>query len=653
MIALVAVSILAQADAPPDVAGTWADPARTVFLTPGARSILSGFSPASLDGLQPAASATRFDGVLLRLPAHGFFGPSPLPAQWLEGVHVASAAESSEVGRSLGRSVSLLRAPVRGAQLHGTARLDVSSVSVTAGGVLDATGTEVQAGGRFFALPAIAASLLKIRALLGDWHLRAVQPIGAGDLRLLALGAADDVALTVSGIPVSARLFSQLVDLRWQRDALELGLTGSHDSVALAIRGTQTRHDVVGGEQAVTARAAVRPMVTREVQLAVGGDVSVRRVVLNRASDSALPAVQGTDAAFVAAGSRRVLGTAVLGGVFLEARDAVGPFRWSAGLRGDLWKPVTGAAFGALDPRVSVERVFAEAWTVFGSAGLRHQTATWLVPVPVLDTASWQFGLQQAVVGDLGVRFRPNRAHHFEARGFGSSLRRTIELSPFDDTFLQQVNGSSEDVSRRTGSGWAGGGALSWDFTPTSELWLRVSYSLLTSRRTTTVARYGIDGLPRGEASVEVPWTFDQTHLLQAASTWRLGHGWALGASVTLQSGAPLVGGLYGQDQRPGTDPIRGSIRWVPIDRDLVGRASPWLRVDGRGSKTWRPGALELELFLDVQNLSVWAQPTGQSFGTAPATLAEQSRGDLMLTSKPASSPLGFPIPLLGLEARL
>ncbi len=644
MNALLLAFVLAQADVPSDAAGTWADPSRTVFLVPGSRSILSGFSPASFDGLQPAASATRFDGVLLRLPAHGFFGPSTLPASWLDGVQVGSATDSAEHGRSIGRSVTLLPTKQR-ESWHGTARVDVLTTGLSVSGVIPQTKTEVLAAGRFFTIPAVAASFLKVRALLGDWQLRVAQPIASGELRLLALGAADDVALTVSGIPISARIVSQLADLRWTSGALELGLTGSHDSIALSIRGTQTRNDVIGGEQQLTARAAFKPLLTKEISLGVGGDASVRRVVLSRASETALPPLPGVDATSVTASSRRVLGAAFTGGVFAEARDAAGPFRWSAGLRGDLWKPLDADVLFALDPRLSIERDFGDVWTLGGSAGLRHQPATWLVPVPVLDTTSWKYGLQQAVVGDVWARIQAAPAHQLDVRAFGSSLRKTIELSPFDETFLPEVNQSNEDIAKRIGSGFAGGGSVAWRFTPSDRFWLRASYSLVASWRTGSITRFGANGLPTSEVQATVPWAFDQTHLFQGASGWRFGNGWALAATATVQTGAPLIGGLYGQEQREGVDPIRGTPRWVPLDRDLVGRAGAWLRVDGRFSKTWNPQPLELTLFLDVQNLSVWAQPTGSSYAVDAMTGVR--------TSKPASSPLGFPIPVLGVEARL
>ncbi|MDP3502754.1 MAG: hypothetical protein Q8S33_20640 [Myxococcales bacterium] len=645
--------LLSQADVPRDAAGTWADPARTAFLVPGARSILSGFSPVSFDGLQPAASAVSFDGVLLRYPAHGFFGPTSLPAAWLDGVHVSQAAGSAAQGRTLGRSLTLLPRAAPTSGWHGSVRLDVLSTGFSVSGVMPETKTQVLAAARFFTLPAIGASLFKVRALLGDWQLRVAQPIADGELRVLALGAANDVALTVSGIPIAARIVSQLADARWTSGALELGLTGSHDSIALGIRGTQTRNDIIGGEQALTARAAFRPKVADEIHLAIGGDASVRRVVVSRASETALPPLPGVDPSVVSTSSRQDLGAAFTAGLFFEAKDTVGPFRWSAGLRGDVWKPLDADALAAIDPRLSFERDLGDAWTIGASAGLRHQPASWLVPVPVLDTASWRFGLQQAVVGDVTARFTPAPAHRLEARAFGTSLRRSVELSPFDDSFLPQVNLSAEDVARRTGSGFAAGGSIAWAFEPSTHLWVRASYSLVASSRTLTITRFGGNGLATGDAQATVPWAFEQTHQLQGAAGFRFSHGWSLGTTVTLQSGAPMVGGLYSQGQREGVDPITGFRRWVPLDRDLVGNASPWLRVDGRVSKTWKPGALEIEAFLDVQNLSIWAQPTGTSYGIAPATLEEQARGALTLTTRPASSPIGFPIPVLGVEARL
>jgi hypothetical protein len=655
MSALLLLAVLAQVDPPRDVAGTWADPSRTTFLVPGARSILSGFSPASLDGLQPAASSVSFDGVTLRSPAHGFFGPSLVAPGFLDGVRVGIAAGSSESGRTLGRSITLLPrvGPTEG--WRGFVRLDVLTLGAGVSGVIPSTKTRIDVGARFFGLPALAASFLRVRALLGDWHLRIAQPLGAGELRLLGLGAIDDVALTVSGIPLGARISTQLADLRWRSDAagtLELGLTGGLDSIALAIRGEQTRHDVVGGEQSLLARVAFRPRVAREVRLGFGADASLRRLVLDRVSDSALLGIGGMPGRFVTTSSVRELGVAMTGGAFAEARDEEGPFRWNVGLRADAWQPIGAAPFAALEPRVAVERDFGERWTIGGSGGLRHQPATWLVPVPVLDTASWRFGLQQAVVGDLHATFRPTTAHRFSVRGFGSSLRRSVELSPFDDTFLPQVNLSQEDVERRIGEGWAGGASIAWAFDVPESLWVRASYSFVTSWRTLAFSRFGGNGLPTGEARASVPWSFDQNHVLQGAMGWRVGRGWSLGATVTFQSGAPLAGGLFSQEQRPGVDSLRGTARWVPVDRDLVGRSSPWLRVDLRASKIWRPGALEIELFLDVQNASIWAQPTGTSYGTAPATLEQQARGEVTLTSRPASSPVGFPIPVLGVELR-
>ena len=149
-----------------------------------------------------------------------------------------------------------------------------------------------------------------------------------------------------------------------------------------------------------------------------------------------------------------------------------------------------------------------------------------------------------------------------------------------------------------------------------------------------------------------MPWQHQQTHAVRGAFGLQLPLEWKLGVCVTVMSGPPLVGGLFSQQQREGIDPLRGSPKWVPKDRDQVSTAGAWLRADARVSKTWHPAPLAVELFLDVQTLSVWSQPTGSSYGTAPSTLEQQARGEVTLTQKPASSPVP-PIPVLGVELRL
>jgi hypothetical protein len=649
---LYALLLAATPDVPRDAPGTWADPARGVFLEPGSRTLLSGFSPVSFDGLPFDDTTYWYDGVKLELPAHALFGPTTLHPAWTEGVHVGNAIDSVEHGRALGRSVELLpRTPKVGA--HAVARLDVLQAGLYAEAKIGPLDTQVQAAGRFFAIPALVASFLKIRALLADWQLRLVQPVGRGEVRVLLLGAWDNAALTVSGIPIDARLGSHQLDVRYRNGALELGVEGLSKNVGLSLDGAHTQNALDALEQAVTVRLVARPTLDAHAALNLGIDASLRRLLLRRTVTTTLPDVGGDATPRASDNSDQDFGLSALGGAHAELTIEEGPWRWVLGVRGDVWGPAGAPAYVTFDPRVSARRDDNGLIAFEAGLGMKHQPASWLVPIPVLDTAAWRFGAQEAALAEAALTVRPAAGHAIKLRGFGAALLKTLELSPFDANFLQEVSFVPEQLERSKGSGWAAGGELSWRMFDNGWLWAQAAYSLQASWRTLSTVHYGNDGLPRGESLAAAPWQYQQLHAWTAAGGLRTRNGWSLGAALTLQTGPPLMGGLFSQEQQQGVDPITGNPKWVPKDRDQVGVAQPWFRLDARVSKTWHPGTAELELFLDVQTLSIWAQPTGYSYGTANASLEDQARGNVQLTTKPASSVIPGPLPVLGLEARL
>lgn len=656
MTLLLLLALAAAPDVPRDAPGTWAEPVRSVFLVPGARALLSGFSPASFDGLPFDATAYWYDGVKLELPGHALFGPTTLHPAWVEGVQVAAAVETAERGRALGRSVELLPRTPRAPGAHGVARVDLLQAGLYGEGRIEKTGTVLQASGRFFAIPAIVASALNIRALLADWQVRASQPMGRGEARLLVLGAFDSAALSVSGIPIEARLQSHQADLRWTTDparTFELGLSIGSESVGLSLNGAHTQNAIDGLEQTLALRAAARPRFSAQAGLSLGADVALKRLLLARSVTARVPGEAQGESTEARLRTSPELPPAVVGGAHAELDLAEGDWRWRLGARADVWKPVDAEAFATFDPRASVSRDAGGLIAFEAGLGMKHQPASWLVPVPVLDTASWRFGMQEAVVAEAALTVRPHRGHSVRLRGFYSALLSTLELSPFDADFLQEVTFVTDEVNRRKGSGWAAGGELWWRFLDNGWLWAQAAYSLQASWRRGRVTRFGLDGLPTGDAVADFAWQHQQLHAWTAAGGLRTRNGWSLGVALTLQTGAPLAGGLFSQEQQPGHDPLTGHPKWVPVDRDRVGASGPWFRLDARVSKTWKPAGAELELFLDVQTLSIWAQPTGRSYGVAPASLEEQARGELQLTSRPASSVIPGPLPVLGFEARL
>lgn len=637
---------LVLAQTPLDVPGSWGEPTRAVFLDAAARPILSGLNAVSFDGLPPASTTFFFDGVALKTPAHALFGPTALHPAWIAGLELAPGIDTVERAHSLGRNVTLIPRTPNDSNLHAVARIDLLQTGLYVERKLE-SGLTFQGAARFFPLAALAGLFIKGSVLLGDYQLRVAQTLGRGELRVLALGAMDSVALSVSGIPVAARLQGHQADVRWKNDVFELGVGGHLSALGLTLNGSTVQSAIEGQEQALNLRLSARGALNEHATGLIGADVEVRRLLLARGTSLQLP-----DGARITDKTLRELGTAAVGGLFAQVTVTEGDWHTTLGLRGDVWKPADASAFFTADPRLTATRSIATKGTLELGLGVMHQAPTWLVTVPVLESAALRFGVQEAARADARFTWRPSRTETFDVHVFGTAILRALELSPFDENFLQEANLVDEDLERRRTHGWAAGGEVRYRINHPRFGWAELSYGLQQSWRESLITRYGRDGLPVSEALAWVPWQHQQTHAVRAAFGLRLPLDWKAGLAITVMSGPPLVGGLFSQEQQAGVDPLRGTPRWVPKDRDQVGVAGAWLRADARVSKTWHPSPLDVELFLDVQTISIWAQPTGISYGTAPATLEQQARGEVTLTQKTASSPLP-PIPVLGVELRL
>lgn len=625
--------------------GSWGDPSRAAFTDPSARSILSGLNAVSFDGLAPGTTQVDFDGMAVLVPAHALFGPSTLSAAWSPDVVVGPGVASVEAGRSLGRRVSLLTRTAPPANTtRAVIRADLLHVGLFVERGLD-DGSSLQGAVRFFTTPAVAGAALKGSILLGDYQLRWVQKLGTGELRTQVVGAMNSIALSVSGIPLAARLQNHQFDLRWRDGLIELGAGLHRTSIGLTLRGDSVNNAIDGAQDGLTLRAKVGGALNGHARGFVGADIDVRRLSLGRQT-TLKSDVQATDATL------RELGLVMLGGLFAEATLTEGEWHTTLGLRGDVWVPTQGGATVTADPRLTTRRRFGAVDFELG-VGLTHQAPTWLVSVPVLESVALRYGVQELARGDLTVTLplSADRQEFVSMHAFGAGLVRGLEFSPFDEDFLQLANQVREDVERHRAPGWMAGAELRSHLVLAPWWWLEVSYGYQQSWRQAVFSRYDEHGLPTGDDVDWVPWQHQQAHQLRAAVGFDFGSGWKLAVAGTFTSGAPMLGGLHAREQQPGTDSLTGAPRWVPKNRDDVGAAPGFLRADLRASKTWRPGAAEVELFLDVANLSA-SQPTGTSYGTAPATLEQQARGEVTLTTKNASSPLP-PIPVLGLEVRL
>ncbi|MFT3711508.1 MAG: hypothetical protein QM817_28060 [Archangium sp.] len=604
--------------------GTWGEPAREAFLDPSARSILAGINAVSFDGLQPAATVYDFDGVRVLAPAHALFGPTAFHPAWTESVTISPTA-----ARALGRTISLF-SPKNGTRAW--IRVDLLHTGVFVQHTTN-EGTQLQAAARFFTTAALAGAFIKGSLLLGDYQVRYAQKLGDGELRALAFGALDSIALTVSGIPLAARLQNHQLDLRWKNDSLELGLGAHRSTIGLTLNGATVGNAIDGAEDAINARVIARGKLGT-----AGIDFELRRLSLLRATSFTADPTANTT-------TLRELGLAMVGGAFGELILSEGDWRTTFGVRVDLWVPQQGTAIPTADPRITTRR----DWGLVAlelSAGITHQAPTWLVTIPVLESIALRNGVQELARGDATLKLALSTQDSLSLHVFGAGITRSIEFSPFDDDFLQLINQVDEHVAPKRTSGWLAGGEVRLRIASAPHEAIRVttdvSYSFQQSWRLATFTRFDSTATPTGNATEWVPWQHRQTHQVRAVVGLSLPLDWKLKLAGTLSSGPPMVGGLFSQQQREGTDALTGAPRWVPVDRDQSADAQLYLRADLRVSKTWHPtSTAELELFLDVANLSA-PQPTGTRYVTSGATLKTEV----------ASSPLP-PIPVLGVDVRL
>src|SRR5262249_22787213 len=111
-----------------------------------------------------------------------------------------------------------------------------------------------------------------------------------------------------------------------------------------------------------------------------------------------------------------------------------------------------------------------------------------------------------------------------------------------------------------------------------------------------------------GEAEHLVP--FDQTHILTVLGSYRLGHGWEVGARLR-----PLSGNLTTPDVCDFSDPKcdvnrtnalfhapSGAYTAIPLTKPYSERLPLFHELDLRIDKHWRFPSWELSAYLDVQN---------------------------------------------------
>jgi hypothetical protein len=168
---------------------------------------------------------------------------------------------------------------------------------------------------------------------------------------------------------------------------------------------------------------------------------------------------------------------------------------------------------------------------------------------------------------------------------------------------------------------------------------------LQRSTRYTRFLRYNDYGEEVGVGAKDLPFVFDQTHILNLVVSYKFANNVTLGGVLHFNTGRPEAG-LGNQTQREGIGRDfegREVPAWVPVDRDQVDRLPSFFRFDVRLARAWAFETFALEAYLDMLNVSISQEVVGYDYtsGGPPGT---------PLVKKPIGLPVVLPI--LGMKGR-
>ncbi len=681
-----------------EVPGTMGDPFRVVMLMPGVGSMLSGVAYPVVRGSQPASTGYFLDGIRVPILFHLFLGPAVIHPDFIDTIDFYPGTPPPKYGRLMGGAIDGRLSRPRDDGVHGSAYADLINAGFFIETPFEDTGTNVSLAGRYSYTPwiiALAANSLQSPPAPGrenpkvvldfwDYQGRVEQDVGKGKLRLFAFGSSDTFGTQAQdefGDTALQSIIFHRVDLRYRHPAgpgeLEVGGTWGLDRFSVVNSSGVSGDDanaIYIDQGTWSARLGYTLPVTPRLSLRAGADIDHKRAIVDLVQED----VDGGEAPIES--SPVALGTFM--GAYVEAVWQPDD-KWSVvpGLRVDNYHLSPNIDRKALEPRLTVRRKLSEKLTLKGGVGLFHQPPTSLISLPVVDVGSLLLGLQEGVQISMGAEWKAWRDLEVGVDLYVNPMLRTVELTPFSDEGLvdevEDENPGFPDDGGVTTTGAREARALRRafqeedddddgplipsrddidfpDFTSNGlaygmELLIRhplgnnwfgwLSYSLQRSTRRTKFYRHDAEGNVYAEDEADLPFVFDQTHIVNLVLSYKFSNSVTVGGVVHFNTGRPEAGSLGTATHREGT--IGGRAAWVKADRDRVDRLPGFLRFDVRLSKAWVYDSFNLEAYLDMLNVTISRETVG----------FEYNGGGGRALSKEA---VGLPIvlPILGVKGR-
>ncbi|HEY0467680.1 MAG TPA: TonB family protein [Polyangiaceae bacterium] len=591
------------------IPGTNGDAIRAIGNMPGVARPPGGDGMLIVRGSSPNDTAVFVDGTSIPMVYHFGGLSSVIPTEMLEKLDFYPGNFGPQYGRAMGGVVDVgVRSP-RKDHLGGLLQFDLVDGRLLIEGPISKS-TRFMVAGR--------------RSWLDAWLGAALKDSGVG----------------VTKAPVYYDYQAMLEHDLSRQTTLRLFAFGADDRFKLMLNSPSSNDPAIGGDASQTssfgrlqARVETRPSSTARIssQLSVGREgqhVSVGTLGFDLTLNSidgrsdarlqlspAITAVAGIDFQYLSydvtwkappANFDSTQNTGPLfgrpsvelkgkGNVFRPAGYAmleltpVSGLKLFPGVRADY---NTDTSSWTVDPRLGVRYDLHADFprtTLKGGVGLYHQPPQPYQSIEPFGTKG--VGSPSAIHTSFGIEQEISRPLELSVEGFYKDLNNLVVP-------VANATGSQNGQAyQNNGSGRIYGSEFLLRYKPDGRFFGWVAYTLSRSERrdADNAATYIYD--------------YDQTHILTALASYKLGRGWQAGARFRFISGTPYTPVLGGvMDYDAGT--------YAPVNSSNLNsaRTGAFHQLDLRIDKTWTFSAWKLSAYLDVQNTYLHQNPEGVSY---------------------------------------
>ena len=591
------------------IPGTNGDALRAIGNMPGVARPPGGDGMLIVRGSSPNDTAIFVDGTDIPMVYHFGGLSSVIPTEMLEKLDFYPGNFGPQYGRAMGGVVDVgVRSP-RKDRLGGLLQFDLVDGRLLIEGPLGKR-TRFMLAGRRSWLDAWLGAALKDSGVgvtktpvYYDYQAMIEHDISrATTLRLFLFGADDRFKLTINSpssndpaIGGDATQASSFGRLQARVETHPSSTTRISSQVSV---GREGQHQTIGGLgfdltlDSIDGRADARVQLAPAVTAIAGVDIQYLSYdVTWKAPPANFDSTQNTGPLF----GRPLVELKGKGDVFRPAAYAmleltpVSGLKLFPGVRTDYNNDTKG---WTVDPRIGVRYDLHPSFprtTLKGGLGLYHQP-----PQPYQSIEPFgNPGVKSpsAVHSSLGIEQEISHPLELSVEGFYKDLNNLVVPVAAAD---QNQNGQSY---QNIGSGRIYGAELLLRYKPEGRFFGWVAYTLSRSERRDA------DNLP------SYIYDYDQTHILTALGSYKLGRGWQAGARFRYISGTPytpVLGGVMDYDAGA----------YAPINSSNLNsaRTGAFHQLDLRVDKTWTFSAWKLSAYLDVQNVYIHENPEGISY---------------------------------------